>query len=173
MVVESTISALEDEGFGVLRDIDVQATLRKKLDEELRRDRLLGRCNPKLARQGLTEELELGALLPCDVLVYEADDGEIVVSTVDPGQLVGVADDPAPDSIAQDVEERSGFRTRCGLTNSDVTRLGCDSLPVNAPAGPIFTIVSRVFCTIMSTARTSDGFSVSSSCSAYSCCSRS
>lgn len=105
-VVESTISALEDEGFGVLCDIDVQATLRKKLDEEFRRYRILGACNPKLAHRGLAEELELGVLLPCNVVVYEADTGDVVVSAVDPGQLVGVADDPALDSIAREVEER-------------------------------------------------------------------
>jgi len=102
--VESTISALEDEGFGVLCDIDVQATLREKLDEDFRRYRILGACNPKLAHQGLTEELELGALLPCNVVVYEADNGDIIVSAVDPRQLVGVANNPALDSIAQEVE---------------------------------------------------------------------
>ena len=105
-VVESTISALEDEGFGVLCDIDVQATLREKLEEDFRRYRILGACNPKLAHQGLTEELELGTLLPCNVVVYETDNGDTVVSAVDPGQLVGVANNPALDSIAQEVEER-------------------------------------------------------------------
>jgi uncharacterized protein (DUF302 family) len=105
-VVESAISALEDEGFGVLCDIDVQATLREKLDEDFRRYRILGACNPKLAHQGLTEELELGALLPCNGIVYEADSGEVVVSAVDPTKLVGVADNPELDSIAQQVEER-------------------------------------------------------------------
>jgi uncharacterized protein (DUF302 family) len=104
-VVESTISALEDEGFGILCDIDVRATLRKKLDEEFRQYRILGACNPKLAHRGLTAELELGVLLPCNVVVYEADNGDIVVSAVDPGQLVGVAENPALDSIAQEVEE--------------------------------------------------------------------
>lgn len=106
VVVESTVSALENEGFGVLCDIDVQATLREKLDEEFRRYRILGACNPAFAHQGLTEELELGTLLPCNVVVYEADEGDVVVSAVDPGQLVGVADNPALDSIARDVKER-------------------------------------------------------------------
>lgn len=106
VVVDSTISALKEEGFGVLCDIDVQATLREKLDEEFRRYRILGACNPKLAHQGLTEELELGVLLPCNVIVYEVDNGDIVVSAVDPAQLVGVAANPALDSIAQEVRER-------------------------------------------------------------------
>ncbi|WP_254538466.1 DUF302 domain-containing protein [Halomarina litorea] len=105
-VVEQTIAALEDEGFGVLCDIDVQATFAKKLDEEFRQYRILGACNPQLAREGLEAEIELGALLPCNVIVYEEDDGTVVVSAVDPGQLVGLTDNPALDTIAGDVSER-------------------------------------------------------------------
>jgi len=105
-VVERTIDALGAEGFGVLCDIDVQATFAKKLDEEFRQYRILGACNPPLAHEGLNEELELGALLPCNVVVYEDDDGSIVVSAVDPAQLVGIADNPELDSIATEVSER-------------------------------------------------------------------
>jgi len=105
-VVERTIEALGAEGFGVLCDIDVQATFAKKLDEEFRQYRILGACNPPLAHEGLNEELELGALLPCNVVVYEDDDGSIVVSAVDPAQLVGIADNPELDSIATEVSER-------------------------------------------------------------------
>ncbi|ELZ32564.1 hypothetical protein C474_07082 [Halogeometricum pallidum JCM 14848] len=105
-VVERTISALEDEGFGVLCDVDVQATFAEKLDEEFRQYRILGACNPQLAFQGLEEEIELGALLPCNVVVYEGDDGTVVVSAVDPGQLVGIAGNSDLDSIAEDVSER-------------------------------------------------------------------
>lgn len=107
-IVDATIDALEDEGFGVLCDIDVQATFAKKLDEEFRQYRILGACNPGLARDGLDEEIELGALLPCNVIVYE-DEGEddvVTVSAVDPAQLVGIADNPALDSIANDVDDR-------------------------------------------------------------------
>ncbi len=104
-VVEATIGALEGQGFGVLCDIDVRATLKEKLDEEFRRYRILGACNPQLAHEGLTEEIELGALLPCNLVVYESDDG-VVVSAVDPAELVGVADNPALDSIADEVHER-------------------------------------------------------------------
>jgi uncharacterized protein (DUF302 family) len=100
-VVETTIDALEDEGFGVLCDIDVQATLEEKLGEEFRQYRILGACNP-----GLNEEIELGALLPCNVIVYETDSGEVVVSAVDPQQLVGIADNEALDSIATEVHDR-------------------------------------------------------------------
>ncbi|WP_332897332.1 DUF302 domain-containing protein [Haladaptatus sp. CMSO5] len=105
-VVETTIDALKDEGFGVLCDIDVQATFEAKLGEEFRQYRILGACNPGLALEGLTEEIELGALLPCNVIVYETDDSEVVVSAVDPQQLVGIADNEALDSIATEVHDR-------------------------------------------------------------------
>ncbi|UTF55873.1 DUF302 domain-containing protein [Natronosalvus rutilus] len=105
-VVETTIAALEDEGFGVLCDIDVQATLKKKLGEDFRQYRILGACNPKLAHEGLTDEIELGALLPCNVIVYETDDGTVVVSAVDPHQLVGIADNETLGSIATEVHDR-------------------------------------------------------------------
>ncbi|WP_254534891.1 DUF302 domain-containing protein [Halomarina litorea] len=105
-VVDTTIAALKDEGFGVLCDIDVQATLKEKLGEEFRQYRILGACNPALAHEGLNEEIELGALLPCNVIVYETDDGEVMVSAVDPQQLVGIADNEALDSIANEVHDR-------------------------------------------------------------------
>ncbi|WP_254538769.1 DUF302 domain-containing protein [Halomarina litorea] len=105
-VVETTIGALKDEEFGVLCDIDVQATLEDKIGEEFRRYRILGACNPALAHEGLNEEIELGALLPCNVIVYETDDGEVMVSAVDPQQLVGIADNEALDSIANEVHDR-------------------------------------------------------------------
>lgn len=104
-VIDTTMAALEDEGFGILCDIDVQGTFEKKLNDEFRQYRILGACDPALAQEGLTEEIELGALLPCNV-VYEADDGEIVVSVVDPQQLVGIADNDALSSIGVEVTER-------------------------------------------------------------------
>lgn len=104
-VVEETIAALEEEGFGVLCDIDVQATLKKKLDADFRQYRILGACNPEQAHQALQEELLLGALLPCNVIVYETDDRAVGVSAVDPGQLVSVADSGALDDIATDVQD--------------------------------------------------------------------
>ncbi len=104
--VEAAVAALEDEGFGVLCDIDVQATLKEKLGKECRQYRILGACNPALAHEGLAEEIELGALLPCNVIVYETDDGGVVVSAVDPQQLVGIAENAVLDSIATEVHER-------------------------------------------------------------------
>jgi uncharacterized protein (DUF302 family) len=105
-VVDATNAALKDEGFGVLCDIDIQATLKEKLGEEFRQYRILGACNPPLAYEGLNEEIELGALLPCNVIVYENDAGDIVVSAVDPDQLIGIADNDALDSMVAEVTDR-------------------------------------------------------------------
>lgn len=105
-VVEKTITALEDEEFGVLCDIDVQATFAEKIDEEFRQYRILGACNPQLAFEGLQDEIELGALLPCNLIVYETDDGGVTVSAVDPKQLVGITDNSELDYIAEDVSNR-------------------------------------------------------------------
>lgn len=105
-VVERTISELETEGFGVLCDIDVQQTLQEKLDADFRRYRILGACNPPLARQALEEELQLGTLLPCNVVVYETDDGAVGVSAVDPEAMLSIVDNPELDAVATEVRER-------------------------------------------------------------------
>ena len=106
MVVDETRAALEDEGFGILCDIDVQATFAEKLEEQFRQYRILGACNPKLAFQGLQDDINLGALLPCNVVVYETDEGSVVVSAVDANQLMDIADNPDLDSIGDDAAAR-------------------------------------------------------------------
>ena len=107
-VVERTTEALADEGFGVLSDIDVSEAFAKKLDiEDYPNYRILGACNPPLAKQGLDAESNLGTLLPCNVVVYETDDG-VVVSMVDPKTMLSVVDNPELDSIADDVKNRFG-----------------------------------------------------------------
>ncbi|MFW5965149.1 MAG: DUF302 domain-containing protein [Halodesulfurarchaeum sp.] len=104
-VIDTTIEALAAEGFGVLSDIDVQETFEERLGEEFRQYRILGACNPNLAFEGLSEDIDFGALLPCKVVVYETE-GAIVVSTVDPQELVGITENEALESIASTVSER-------------------------------------------------------------------
>ncbi|HSM62049.1 MAG TPA: DUF302 domain-containing protein [Longimicrobiales bacterium] len=99
--------ALKNEGFGVLTEIDVKDTLKTKLDVDFRPYRILGACNPPLAHRALTEELEIGLLLPCNVIVYEGEEaGTSVVSILDPEKQLGVAgrDDLAP--LATEVRAR-------------------------------------------------------------------
>lgn len=105
-VVADVEAALAEEGFGILCDIDVKATLKEKLDEEFRQYRILGACNPPLAHQALEEEIRLGALLPCNVVVYETDEGTVGVSAVDPGRMLSVVDNPDLDPVADEVRER-------------------------------------------------------------------
>ncbi|WP_436930603.1 DUF302 domain-containing protein [Halosimplex halobium] len=104
--VEETTQALADEGFGVLCDIDVQQKLEDELGEDFRQYRILGACNPPLAHQALTEELKLGALLPCNVIVYETDEEVVGVSAVDPDELLSVVDSGELESVASDVQSR-------------------------------------------------------------------
>ena len=103
--VEQATLALKAEGFGVLTEIDVQATLKTKLDADFRKYVILGACNPTLAHQALTNELEIGLLLPCNVIVYE-DDGGSVVSIVDPIAMLNVTENPALESVAREARSR-------------------------------------------------------------------
>jgi uncharacterized protein (DUF302 family) len=92
--------ALKSEGFGILTEIDVAETLKKKLDVDFRRYRILGACNPALAHQALQASLDVGTMLPCNVVVYEADDGQAVVSAVDPSQTAAARQDPLVEAVA-------------------------------------------------------------------------
>jgi len=103
--VERVTAALKEEGFGVLTEIDVKATLKKKLDADFRKYVILGACNPPLAHQALQTELEIGLLLPCNVVVYEEDGGS-VVAIVDPISMLGVVENPELNPVADEARTR-------------------------------------------------------------------
>ncbi len=99
--------ALKSEGFGVLTQIDVRHTLKQKIGVDFRRYHILGACNPALAHRALQEELEIGVMLPCNVIVYEADDGKTVVTAVDPTRTVATAgENPRLKELAATVREK-------------------------------------------------------------------
>ena len=98
-------SALAAEGFGVLTEIDVQATLKMKIDVDRPAYKILGACNPALANRALNAEEEIGLLLPCNVVVYEAESGTIV-EALDPGIMSSVTDSPEMAEIAAEAREK-------------------------------------------------------------------
>lgn len=95
------------EGFGILTEIDVKATLKAKLDVDFRPYRILGACNPPLAHQALTAETDIGLLLPCNVIVYEGEsEGTSVVGVLDPKVQLGISGRDDIHHLAEDVRSR-------------------------------------------------------------------
>jgi uncharacterized protein (DUF302 family) len=105
--VERVRAELASEGFGVLCEIDVQATLRAKLGVETGRYVILGACNPPLAHHALEAEPDLGALLPCNVVVYERED-ETHIAAIDPERMLSIVDNDALAEVAAEVRARLG-----------------------------------------------------------------
>lgn len=103
--VQCATAALKEEGFGVLTAINVKETLKQKLNVDFRRYVILGACNPALSHRALAADLNVGLLLPCNVIVYEQDDGA-VVSLVDPLVMLGVMANPAVEPIANEAREK-------------------------------------------------------------------
>lgn len=103
---DRAIAALKNEGFGVLTEIDVKATLKQKLDVEFRKYVILGACNPPLAHRALSAETEIGLLLPCNVIVYEKDAGSSVVAAINPEVQLGKVGRADLVEVASDVRAR-------------------------------------------------------------------
>ncbi|MDW8326002.1 MAG: DUF302 domain-containing protein [Anaerolineales bacterium] len=105
--VARVTEALQAEGFGVLTEIDVKATLKKKLNVDFRPYKILGACNPPLAHRALTTAPQVGLLLPCNVVVAQAEDGSgIEVSLVDPMGMLGIIGEPGLEPIAEEARAR-------------------------------------------------------------------
>ena len=99
------IDTLQANGFGVLTEIDVKATMKKKLDADFNQYRILGACNPKMAHKALTGEPLIGLLLPCNVVLMEEDDGSVNVSIIKPGEMFKVVDNPEVEPVAAEVDQ--------------------------------------------------------------------
>jgi len=109
-----TTEALKAEGFGVLTTIDVQQTLKQKLDQDFRKYAILGACNPPLAHRALRAELEIGLLLPCNVIVYETTPGRSTVAAMAPIAALGIVGD---NGELQEVAREADRRLRRALAS--------------------------------------------------------
>lgn len=104
--VVKVIDELKKEGFGVLTEIDVKETLKKKLDVDFRKYRILGACNPPLAYKALSEEENIGVMLPCNVIVQEKDGGVIQVSAINPMESMQAVKNPNLEEVAATVSSK-------------------------------------------------------------------
>ena len=104
--IQQVTEELAKEGFGVLTVIDVQATLKTKLDVDMPGYRILGACNPTLANQAITAVPDIGLLLPCNVLVREDEEGRVHVGFMDPGAVLVLVNDPRVDPLAGQVKQK-------------------------------------------------------------------
>jgi len=105
-VIEKVTASLKSEGFGVLTEIDVKETLKKKLDVDFHKYRILGACNPSFAYKALQAEDKIGIMLPCNVIVQEKVEGEVEVAAIDPVASMKAVDNPDLLNIAKQVQEK-------------------------------------------------------------------
>lgn len=106
VAIERTKQALQKEGFGVLTSIDMQQTLKQKIDRDFRRYTILGACNPALADRALQAELEIGLVLPCNVVVYERDGGGSIVAAMAPRPAMAMVGNPRLEPVASEADAR-------------------------------------------------------------------
>ena len=104
--ISKVTEALKTEGFGVLTEIDVKATLKKKIDVDRRPYTILGACNPVLANQAINADPDIGLLLPCNVLVREEEDDSITISFMDPASVLGLVEVDGVEALAGQVREK-------------------------------------------------------------------
>ena len=104
--LEKIKTALSNEGFGVISEIDLKEKFKEKLNVEFREYKILGACNPKLAYQAIEQEDKIGVLLPCNVLVQEHENGQVEVTAVNPMESMSAVSNPDLESIASEVSEK-------------------------------------------------------------------
>jgi uncharacterized protein (DUF302 family) len=104
--IQKVTEELKKEGFGILTDIDVKATIKKKLDKDFRNYRILGACNPPFAHQVLLAEDKIGLMLPCNVIVQELSPGKIEVAAIDPIASMQAVKNPTLREVAKEVQKK-------------------------------------------------------------------
>lgn len=104
--IENVTEKLKKEGFGILTEIDVKATLKKKLDVDFRNYKIMGACNPPYAYKALLAEEKIGTMLPCNVVVQEHEDGQVEISAVDPMASMQAVDNPNLGPIAMEIQTK-------------------------------------------------------------------
>lgn len=104
--IERVIAELQKQGFGVLTDIDVKQTLKKKLNVDFKKYRILGACNPPFAYKALQVEDKIGTMLPCNVIVQEIDEGQVEVAAIDPVASMQAVSNPALKDVAEKIQAK-------------------------------------------------------------------
>jgi uncharacterized protein (DUF302 family) len=104
--VDHVTSELQDEGFGIITEIDLKSKFKEKLSKDFRNYKIFGACNPKLAFEAVQKESHIGVMLPCNVLVQEHENGKVEVSAINPMQSIGVVGNPELNSLAELVTEK-------------------------------------------------------------------